>query len=239
MPGDNIICPICHNDYEDPRILPCGHAVCHDCLQGLLDKDEPSWECPECSTMYIAVDGAKSFPKSKYLLGVMKRGTPTPQNKVRIEKCKFHPDNDVSIYCRNERCKVLICQSCYFDEHKTHDAIEIKKEEKKKLKDLHEKLESAAEKLQLRKEKIFATKIEVAEKNKICLKTLNETKNKILKAVENQMDELTKDATNQISEVNEQFDDDLNDIEELLTEVESLKESARSQSVTYDDLVDK
>ena len=88
MGGDNIICPICHNDYEDPRILPCGHAVCHDCLQGLLDKDEPSWECPECSTMYIAVDGAKSFPKSKYLLGVMKRGTPTPQNKVRIEKCK-------------------------------------------------------------------------------------------------------------------------------------------------------
>ena len=134
---------------------------------------------------------------------------------------------------------MLICQSCYFDEHKTHDAIEIKKEEKKKLKDLHEKLESAAEKLQLRKEKIFATKTEVAEKNKICLKTLNETKKKILKAVEVQMDELMKDATNQISEVNKQFDDDLNNIEELLTEVENLTEIARSQSVTYDDLVDK
>ena len=91
----------------------------------------------------------------------------------------------------------------------------------------------------MRKEKIFAAKIEAEDKNKGCLRALKETKQKIPKAVGRQMDELMKDATNQISQAYIKFDDDLRAIEEQLTELENLKDSARSKSITYHDLVDK
>ena len=53
------------------------------------------------------------------------------------------------------------------------------------------------------------------------------------------MDDLMKNATNQISEAYINFDEDLRNIEEQLTELENLKDSARSKSITYHDLVDK
>ena len=191
--------------------------------------------------MYVAVDGVKSFPENKYMLAVIKRRTPTPRKppKQRFKKCRLHCDRDVSLYCRNDSCKALICQLCLLKEHKHHDVIDIKEEEKEKSKALNAKLESAAEKLQMRKEKIFAAKIEAEDKNKRCLRALKETKQKMLKAVRRQMDELMKDATAQISQAYVKFDEDLRAIEEQLTELENLKDSTRSKSITYHDLVDK
>lgn len=34
-----IICPICSNKYNDPRILPCGRSMCFDCIQNIIDKN--------------------------------------------------------------------------------------------------------------------------------------------------------------------------------------------------------
>ena len=241
MGRDDVTCPICRKDYENPRILPCGHTVCEDCLRGLLEKDETSWVCPECTTEYMAVDGVRSFPKNKYMLAIIKRRTPTPQKPSGpgFKKCKFHRDRFVSLYCRNERCKASICQLCHINEHKHHDVIDIKEEKKEKSKVLHAKLESVEEKLELRKNKILAAETEVAEKNQRCLKMLKDTKKKMVNAVKNHMDELAKDANIQISKINKKMNDDLSLIEEKLTELENLKESARSKSITYHDLEDK
>ena len=104
---------------------------------------------------------------------------------------------------------------------------------------MHAKLDSAAEKLELRKNKIKAAEAEVTEKNQRCLRMLKDARKKMLNAVKYQMDELTKDANIEISKINKQLDDDLSAIEGKLTELENLKESARSKSITYHDLEDK
>ena len=38
MKEDYLICSICLNQYEDPRVLPCGHAFCVACLAEHIHK---------------------------------------------------------------------------------------------------------------------------------------------------------------------------------------------------------
>ncbi|MGH0139830.1 UNVERIFIED_CONTAM: hypothetical protein FKN15_009951 [Acipenser sinensis] len=41
---------ICFELYKSPRILPCLHSYCEQCLEKLLDKGKGTIYCPECRT---------------------------------------------------------------------------------------------------------------------------------------------------------------------------------------------
>ena len=45
-----ITCPICHDHFRDPKILPCLHYYCKQCVQALADRAGPNrpFSCPEC-----------------------------------------------------------------------------------------------------------------------------------------------------------------------------------------------
>ncbi|TGZ74107.1 hypothetical protein CRM22_001110 [Opisthorchis felineus] len=73
-----VVCPIDLNLLEDPRLLPCGHAFCCDCLtkymhqlpMGVKEKtstnEEPRFACPICRTVYPVppAKSARTFPKA-------------------------------------------------------------------------------------------------------------------------------------------------------------------------------
>ena len=31
-------CPICHEDFKKPKLLPCSHCYCLECLEQLIGK---------------------------------------------------------------------------------------------------------------------------------------------------------------------------------------------------------
>lgn len=33
---DELTCPICYSIFEDPRVLPCSHTFCRNCLEDIL-----------------------------------------------------------------------------------------------------------------------------------------------------------------------------------------------------------
>lgn len=41
-------CPICLKRYNKPKMLPCGHVYCQDCLEGLASRSPKKISCPEC-----------------------------------------------------------------------------------------------------------------------------------------------------------------------------------------------
>ena len=47
---DEVTCPVCHDVFEEPKILPCCHYYCKKCIKQLVDYAGPNrpFECPEC-----------------------------------------------------------------------------------------------------------------------------------------------------------------------------------------------
>lgn len=40
-------CPLCNTEYKDPRVLPCTHTYCFDCIRDKLIKNS-RLTCPKC-----------------------------------------------------------------------------------------------------------------------------------------------------------------------------------------------
>ena len=50
-------CAICLEQYKEPKVLPCLHSFCKECVEGLLPKEGLAWrvECPYCmSTVEVS-----------------------------------------------------------------------------------------------------------------------------------------------------------------------------------------
>ncbi|VDI42486.1 tripartite motif-containing protein 56 [Mytilus galloprovincialis] len=72
-PGD-IVCDVCNNVFQKPRMLPCLHSMCFDCLQRILDtnKTADTIECSTCEeTIEISAHDAREFPSNEYLITVI------------------------------------------------------------------------------------------------------------------------------------------------------------------------
>ncbi|CAH1249840.1 TRIM3 [Branchiostoma lanceolatum] len=58
-----LTCPVCLLHFRDPRVLPCLHTFCRECLQEWATKQQPL-ECPTCRTQVSlpdqGVDGLKT-----------------------------------------------------------------------------------------------------------------------------------------------------------------------------------
>ena len=67
---DNVICQLCSKPFSDPRMLPCLHSFCCQCLQHEMEKvgPQPSIQCPNClRTAPIPVEGANALPQNVHL----------------------------------------------------------------------------------------------------------------------------------------------------------------------------
>ena len=136
--GKEITCPICHDVFEEPKILSCCHYYCKKCIQGLLDyagRANRPFECPECRLPTLVPQNdpnqlttAFFVNRLKELHGKMEKA----HGKVQApcEQCS----GGVSIaFCR--QCAEFICADCVkshkklkvFSGHKVVTLEELKK----------------------------------------------------------------------------------------------------------------
>lgn len=114
-------CSLCLEGFKDPRILPCFHSLCRDCLAEYLEKKVGSiipgtvFECPLCR--------AKSDVPKKGIDGIQKNFYLVKSKSVH-PMCAEHEDEDLRFYCRN--CDFKICRDCKVISHEGH-IIEMKK----------------------------------------------------------------------------------------------------------------
>ncbi|KAI8509702.1 hypothetical protein Bbelb_121300 [Branchiostoma belcheri] len=106
-----LTCAICRQHFRDPRILPCLHTFCKECLQLWATKQQPL-ECPTCrkpvSLPDQGVDGLKSnFYVSNLLdFAAAKKGAGPG---VPCQVCEGKEEGARS-WC--VQCAVLLCESC-------------------------------------------------------------------------------------------------------------------------------
>jgi len=108
-------CPICQEDLKDPRLLPCIHSFCLECLQRYCrDAEGDDMPCPICRYEFeIPKDGIAGLPIRTHAqepFNVSKPG--------RKRYCEIHDDERIKMYCFD--CNMNVCAMCCHEDHKTH-----------------------------------------------------------------------------------------------------------------------
>ena len=66
--SEEIKCPICLEQLKQPKILPCQHTYCLDCLEEVAKLNNPdTLDCPECRREFKIPpeSGVKGFPENR------------------------------------------------------------------------------------------------------------------------------------------------------------------------------
>ncbi|XP_066272095.1 tripartite motif-containing protein 2-like [Branchiostoma lanceolatum] len=106
-----LTCPVCMLHFRDPRILPCLHTFCRECLQERATKQQPL-ECPTCRTQVSLPDqGVNGLRTNFYVnnlldFAAVKKGAGPG---VPCQVCEGNVEGSKS-WCAD--CATLMCESC-------------------------------------------------------------------------------------------------------------------------------
>lgn len=110
-----LICPICKDLFNDPKILPCVHSFCEKCLEGLTlvqQESHDAFQCPVCrAPTQLPTGGVKEIPSNFFLnsiLDIMKRQRTISGEDIVCDACSVN----VLSTLRCVDCNVLLCPKC-------------------------------------------------------------------------------------------------------------------------------
>ena len=114
--GSDLKCSICLEFFTDPRVLPCLHTYCLECLQGLVSDQKSDLSCPQCRVKHqIPKRGVVSYLCDLSILPELEAAKITT-NKEETKICDFCITGEVAVSFCNE-CSEYLCQYCN-DMHK-------------------------------------------------------------------------------------------------------------------------
>lgn len=115
---DELTCPICYSIFEDPRVLPCSHTFCRNCLENVLQASGNFYiwrplriplKCPNCrSIIEIASTGIESLPVNFALRAIIEKYQ--QEDHPDIVTCPEHYRQPLNVYCLLD--KKLVCGHC-------------------------------------------------------------------------------------------------------------------------------
>ena len=121
-----LTCPVCLDLYTDPKILPCHHSFCLECLEELPQEREARGDtyylsCPTCrQRTEVPREGVGAFPVAfhlnnlKEIMESLEKKASNPQQVT----CNDH-DKPLDMFCVT--CKTIICLHCTYHTHEGHE----------------------------------------------------------------------------------------------------------------------
>ena len=122
---EQLTCPVCLDIYTNPKILPCHHSFCQECLEGLPQEREARGDtyylsCPTCRhRIEVPIEGVGAFPVA-FHLNNLKEFTQSLKNKASDPQqvtCNDH-DKPLDVFCVT--CETVICHYCAIRTHEGH-----------------------------------------------------------------------------------------------------------------------
>ncbi|XP_074860132.1 tripartite motif-containing protein 59 [Carettochelys insculpta] len=115
---EELTCSICYSIFEDPRVLPCSHTFCRNCLESVLQLSSnfSIWrplrlplKCPNCrSIVEIPPSGTESLPINFALKAIIEKYQ--QDNHPDVATCSEHYRQPLNVYCLLDR--KLVCGHC-------------------------------------------------------------------------------------------------------------------------------
>ena len=122
---EQLTCPVCLDLYTNPKILPCHHSLCQECLEGLPQEREARGDtyylsCPTCrQRTEVPREGVGAFPVA-FHLNNLKEITQSLKNKESDPQqvtCNDH-GKPLDMFCVT--CETVICHYCAIRTHEGH-----------------------------------------------------------------------------------------------------------------------
>lgn len=109
--AEMLMCPVCHDILADPRQLPCGHSMCMDCVEKLLDhSSEAPLRCPDCRTDFGLLVGLQRSYTLSSIAEDFRLNQKTRENQRRKVYCDYCPDRTTLANKTCLKCEVSLCQ---------------------------------------------------------------------------------------------------------------------------------
>ena len=115
-----VTCPVCHDHFQDPKILPCLHYYCKQCIQTLAWRagaNQP-FSCPECRSDTLLPQNDPNQLPTAFFINRMKE-VHAKLEKVQgnvTAKCEMCPGGAATAFCR--QCAEFICDKCTESHHR-------------------------------------------------------------------------------------------------------------------------
>ncbi|XP_066300818.1 tripartite motif-containing protein 3-like [Branchiostoma lanceolatum] len=129
---EELSCSICLDLFTRPKVLPCQHTFCQDCLQDLASRRVPL-QCPICrQQVRLPPQGVAGLPDNLMAANMCERlrnqATLSEETKEQPQsgnRCSFHPSEEVKLYCK--QCNMPVCTECCEESHDGHPTTGLKK----------------------------------------------------------------------------------------------------------------
>lgn len=143
---EELICSVCHELFERPRVLTCQHTFCESCLyqchlrsgtdgkrELVKSSDSQAVSCPECRQQTRLPDkGVEGLPRnfklarlveilSQHEKDIIRKTSVLGQQRVEsnmLVRCDHHPSKVLEYYCQD--CRDLVCGNCLLSAHRDH-----------------------------------------------------------------------------------------------------------------------
>ena len=132
-------CGICFETYTDPKVLPCFHVFCTECLKKSVEKsqDKKNLSCPNCHrSVALPTNGIKGLQSAFHIDHLFEiRDTLTKARDSEKTKCEKCEESIATGYCRD--CSEFVCDGCIqmhkkwkktYSEHKIITMADLQRE---------------------------------------------------------------------------------------------------------------
>ena len=119
-----ITCGICHDYYQEPKVFPCCHYYCKQCIANLASRYRPNqpFPCPDCrEPTLLPHNDPDKLPTAFFINRMKALHSRMEKAEGRVEAlCEMCSSGDKSVaFCR--QCTQFICEDCV----RTHRKLKV------------------------------------------------------------------------------------------------------------------